>query len=84
MWPFLGLGAEPEFGNDEAVVCPAHCAAHALRDSYILPVPLPHDDVIYEMPVFWAGMHPRRPLTGREVEDGVGDQKVMFHAGLDE
>lgn len=56
------------------------------RDSYVLSVPVPHKYVVNEMPVLQSGMHPRRPVTGREVEDGVRDQKTMFMfcTGLEE
>ena len=48
----LGLNANFKLGDDETVVCPALCAAHGLRNPHILPVPLPDDDIINEMPVF--------------------------------
>ena len=51
LWPSLGLDRDLEFGDNEAVVCPALCTAHGLCDSYILPIPLPHDDIVDEMPM---------------------------------
>ena len=47
----LGLHADVELGHDEAVVCPTFCTAHGLCDPHILPVPLPDDDIVYQMPM---------------------------------
>ena len=45
---------------------------------YILSVPLPDDDIVDEMSVLRARMHPRRPgyVTGGEAEDRVCHQQV--------
>ena len=45
----LGLDVKLELGENEAVICLALCTAHGLGDS--LPVPLPDDDIVYEMPI---------------------------------
>ena len=47
----LGLHADVELGHDETVVCPTFCTAHGLGDPHILPVPLPDDDIVYQMPM---------------------------------
>jgi len=68
--PCSRLYALPEF-CDEALVCPALSSANDLSDTNMLPVPLPDYDIVDEMPVLRTGMHPRRPVTGREAEDSV-------------
>ena len=70
--------------TEEAVVCPAISATHGLGHLCILPVPLPDDDVVDEMPVLRVRVHPIRPVTGREAGDCVGDQQFMLCAGLEQ
>ena len=70
----LVLDADVELGDVEAVIGPALSATHGFGHSYILPVPLPDNDVIDEMPMLKTRVHPRRPIAGRDSVDCVGDQ----------
>lgn len=45
---------------------------------------VPDDDVVDEMPVLTARVNPRRPITGREAEDRVGDEQFMLCASLEQ
>ena len=54
----LRLDEEVQPGDDEAVVLPAVGAAHGFGQSHVPPVLGPGDDVINEMPVSRAWMHP--------------------------
>ena len=58
------------------MVCLALSSVRGLHDMYILSVPLPDDDIVDEMSVLRARMHPRRPgyVTGGEAEDRVCHQ----------
>ena len=58
LWTSLGLNAEDELGDDEAVVCPVLGATHSPCDPHVLPVPLPDDEAIDEMPMFTTRMRP--------------------------
>ena len=54
----LLLDADFELGDNEAVIDPALSTTHGFCNSYILPVPLPDNDVIDEMPMRRTRMHP--------------------------
>lgn len=56
--PSLRLDEKVQPGDDEAVARPAVGAAHGFGQSHVLPVLRPGDDVINEMPVSRARMHP--------------------------
>ena len=56
------------------MVSPALGTTHGLRDLHILPIPLPDDYIIDEVPMFGARVHPRCPVAGRKAEDGVSDE----------
>ena len=53
-----GLDVQIGFGDDEAVVCPTVRAIHGLGRSHVPPVLRPDDDVVDEMPVLRARVHP--------------------------
>lgn len=59
------------------MIRPTVSATHSFCNPDILSVPSPDDDIVDQMPVLGTGMHPRSPVTGREAEDCIGDQKVM-------
>ena len=60
-------------GDDEMMVCPTVCTAHCLGHSQVLPVLSPDDDIVSEIPVLGAKVHPRCLVAGRETEHGVGN-----------
>lgn len=45
-------------GDDEPIVGPAVGATHGLCHAYILPVPVPDNDEVKEIPELGAGVHP--------------------------
>ena len=64
------------------MVRPAARTANALCDSDVLPVSLPHNDVIKPMPMLGAKMHPRRHVAEGEAEDGISDEEFMRSTSL--
>mgnify|MGYP006973408805 FL=1 len=68
-----GLNMQLCLGNYETMVCPTVRAAHCLGHSQVLPVLSPDDDIVNEVPVLGAKVHPRRLVAGREMEHGVGN-----------
>ena len=70
----LVLDADVELGDNEAVIGPALSATHGFGHSYILPVPLPDNDVVDEMPMLRTRVHPCRPIAGRKAVVCVSDQ----------
>ena len=61
---FLSLGSSHGLdmqlcrGDDKTMVCPTVRAAHCLGHSYVLPVLSPDDDIVNEMLVLGARVHP--------------------------
>ena len=47
-----------KFADNQSVIFPAVCTTHSLCHSNILLFCSPHNDIVYEMPVFRSGMHP--------------------------
>ena len=82
----LGQNAKLELRQDHPVIGPAVSTAHGLCHSHILPVPLPGDDVVNKMPMLRAGcIHDVLFRVGRrKLDHGVGDDKVMRSACLQE
>ena len=54
------------------------CTTHSLCHSNILSICSPHNDIVYEMPVFRSGMHPGCLVSVWWFKDRVGDQQIMF------
>ena len=53
-----GLDMQLCLGDDKTMVCPTVRAAHCLGHSHVLPVLSPDDDIVNEMPVLGAIVHP--------------------------
>ena len=68
------MDTDAELGYNEAVIDPALNATHEFVDSYILPIHLPDNDVIVEMPMLRTRVQQRRPIAGMEAVDCVRDQ----------
>ena len=58
LWSPCRLNAQVEFADNKPVICPAVCTTHSLCQSDILFVLPSYYDIINEMPVFGARMHP--------------------------
>ena len=61
---------------------PTVCTTHQFGDCYVLLVFLPSDNVIQQMPVFGAKMHPCCHVTMGQPEDQVGDKEIVFIASF--
>ena len=55
------------------MISPAFCTTHDLLDSHIPPISLSHNDIVDQMPVLRAGVHPGCLVASREAEYSVGD-----------
>ena len=53
-----GLNMQLCLGDDKTMVCPTVRAAHCLGHSHVLPVLSPDDDIVNEMSVLGARVHP--------------------------
>ena len=76
-----GLNVQLCLGDDETMVCPAVRAALCLGHSHVLPVLSLDDNIVNEMPVLGARVHPRRLVAGRKTKHGVCDGQSMCGAG---
>lgn len=83
-WSSLGLDKEVQLGDDQAMIRPAFCTTHGLRQSNVIPVLSPCDDIVIEMPMPRARVHPSGLVTGCHTEHGVGDGQVMYRAQSEE
>ncbi len=63
--------------NAETMVCPTVSATHYFGHSHILPVLCSGNDVVDEVPVLGARMHPRRLVASWKAKHGVGDGQAM-------
>ena len=61
-----------------------NCTTRDLGYSNVLSIPLPNDDIVDKVPVLRAGVHPCRPVTSRETEHCIGNQKFVFSTELKE
>ena len=52
------LNAQVEFADNKPVICPTVCTTHSFSHSDILSVLPSHYDIVNEMPVFGARVHP--------------------------
>ena len=52
------LNVQVEFADSKPMTCPIVCTTHSLCHSDILSVPSSHFDIVNEMPVFGARVHP--------------------------
>ena len=84
---FLSLGSTHVLnmqlclGDDATMICPTVRTAHCLGHSYFLPVLNPEDDIVNDMPVLGARLHPRCHVAGRETEHGIGNGQAMCGTG---
>ena len=76
-WPPPGLDDKVKSGDDKAVVHPAVSTTHGFGQSHVPPVLGPGDDIVNEMPVPRAGMHPCCLVAGWQAEHGVSDGQVV-------
>ena len=58
LWSLYRLNVQVEFADNKPVICPTVCTTHTLCHSDILSVPPSHYDIVSEMPVFGARVHP--------------------------
>ena len=58
LWSPCRLNAQVQFADNMPVICPAVCITHSLYHFDILSVLPSYYDIINEMPVFGARMHP--------------------------
>lgn len=52
------LNADAELADDLAMTSPAFCTTYGLCHSHVAPAPFPGDDIINQVPLLMAGMHP--------------------------
>src|SRR4029434_9126420 len=48
-----------DFGHDHPVVCPAFCTSHGPAHKNVFDVTTSHDDIVNQVPMFRAWVHPR-------------------------
>ena len=72
------MNAHVQFADNKPVICPAVCITHSLCHSDILSVLPSYYDIINEMPVFGARMHPWRLIASWQIENCVSDQQFML------
>ena len=56
----------------------ALCPTHGSSNLRFIHVTAPDNDVVNEVPVFGAGMHPRSLVLVTELDEGVCDGKTQF------
>ena len=58
LWSSYRLNAQVEFADNKPVICPTVCTTHSLCHPDILSVLPSYYDIVNEMPVFGARVHP--------------------------
>ena len=60
------------------MVCVTVCAAHGFSDEHVLSVPSSGDNIVNEMPMFGAWVHPSGLIVVWDPELGVGDEEFLL------
>nr|VZI36088.1 unnamed protein product [Spirometra erinaceieuropaei] len=75
------LWASPHLGDGEAMVGPPVGIRHCLCHLHVLSVSLPDEDIVRQVPVWRARMHPGGLLLRRKEEKGVGEDEEDWSSG---
>lgn len=78
--PQWGAHLHVDLGHDQTVICPAFCTSHGTGDVNVSDVTSPHNDIVYQVPVFGTRVHPRSLVFSLLLEDSVGYGQGMLRA----
>lgn len=82
--PTFSLDVKVQRRDDKFIGCPTLSTTHGLGNHCILPVSLPGDDIINEMPMFGSRVHPGGFVAVGLTKYRVGDQQLMCDTGHEE
>nr|VZI27540.1 unnamed protein product [Spirometra erinaceieuropaei] len=77
----LTFQVESRLGDKKAVARPAISVTDHLDQHHAMPISLPNENLVQQLPKPQLGLHPSGFLSHRQAEEGVGQQEAMFSAG---